>query len=117
MSPSPPQLPLHHQAFYSHFHLDQTARQLWERREPSKVQVEDILQTHSRHQPNNPAELVGGVMVFCDFEDTFYIPLTDGKWKIAVGVQPHQGSSGHLSVSEGLGRIQTGQIGACLYLV
>ena len=73
VSPSPPQIPLHPQAFDSHFHLDRTARQLWERRDPSKVLVEDILQTHSRHQPNNPVELVGGVMVFCDFEDTFYI--------------------------------------------
>ena len=90
VSPSPPQLPLHPQAFDSHFHLDRTARQLWERRDPSKVLVEDILQTHSRHQPNNPVELVGGVMVFCDFEDTFSIPLTDGKWKIAVGVHPRK---------------------------
>ena len=31
-------------------------------------------------------ELVGGVMVFCDFEDNLYISLTDGKWNIAVGV-------------------------------
>ena len=85
------QIPARLQAFDSHFHLDRTAKKLWEgRRDPSKVQVEDILNYPLKHSPRNVVELVGGVMIFCDPEDLVSIPLTDGKWKIAVGVHPRK---------------------------
>ena len=75
-------------AFDSHFHLDRTARQLWEGR--GDMTLEDILQHPLTSCPKNTAELVGGVMVFSDPESGFTIPLMDGKWKIAIGVHPRK---------------------------
>ena len=75
-------------AFDSHFHLNRTARQLWEGR--GDVTLEDILQHPLTSCPKNTVELVGGVMVFCDPESGFTIPLMDGKWKIAIGVHPRK---------------------------
>ena len=52
--------------------------------------MEDILNYPLKHSPKKVVELVGGVMIFCDPEDLVSIPLTEGKWQIAVGVHPRK---------------------------
>lgn len=85
-------------AFDSHFHLDRTAIKLFARSDVANVQVEEILQHPILSPPKFPVDLVGGVMVFCDPERQFSIPLTEGKWKVAVGVHPRKA----LSCTEGI---------------
>ena len=50
--------------------------------------MDDILREALVPAPNNPVTLIGGVIVFCDPGTTLSIPLMDGRWKVAVGLQP-----------------------------
>ena len=75
-------------AFDSHFHLDRTARKLYDREDISMVTLKDILSFSFEHPPRTPVRLVGGVMVYCDPETRLTLPLMDGRWKVALWKHP-----------------------------
>ena len=74
-----------HKAFDSHFHLDRASILS---KGSLQLAIEEYLETDISPSPEIPAEITGGVLVYCD-PDTFLKVLPDTtKWKIAVGFHP-----------------------------
>ncbi|XP_070547973.1 3'-5' ssDNA/RNA exonuclease TatD-like [Ptychodera flava] len=76
----------HPKAMDSHFHLDQTIKQL---RKGSRVTTSaQLIKANPSIRPKIPVQVVGGVEVYCDTE-TFPEDLArEPGWKIAIGLHP-----------------------------
>ncbi|CAC5408225.1 tatD [Mytilus coruscus] len=73
------------QALDSHFHLDRASILL---RGSLSLTVEEFLKQPLTPPPEIPADVVGGVLVYCD-PDTYPTVLPDlAKWKVAIGLHP-----------------------------
>ncbi|MES9882213.1 MAG: TatD family hydrolase [Sedimenticola sp.] len=71
--------------FDSHFHLDRLA----ERLRADTTDISTIANQRTEVLPTTKANLVGGVLVFCDPENWSRIPIvSDPQWAITIGLHP-----------------------------